>query len=111
MCKVIRIVLFVNLILVCKILKTHRAQKKWNGDVWKAITEFRTFDEIDVCVGSFDNGIGLITNKKNKNKLTINNQRKKINYKKLTYEDYFYNFNTFLNLVGEKDFFNKVNDS
>ena len=87
-----------------------RAQKKWNGDVWKAITEFRTFDEIDVCVGSFDNGIGLITNKKNKNKLTINNQRKKINYKKLTYKDYFYNFNTFLNLVGEKDFFNKIND-
>ena len=25
--------------------------------------------------------------------------------------DYFYNFNPFLNLVGEKDFFNKVNDS
>tara|TARA_B100000686_G_scaffold352519_1_gene454762 strand:+ start:380 stop:1108 length:729 start_codon:yes stop_codon:yes gene_type:complete len=88
-----------------------RAQKKWNGDVWKAITEFRTFDQIDVCVGSFDNGIGLIINKENKNKLTISDQTKITNFKKLTYEDYFYNFNTYLNLVNEEDFFNKINDS
>ena len=31
-----------------------RAQKKWNGDVWRAITEFRTFDEIDVEVIEFN---------------------------------------------------------
>ena len=28
-----------------------RAQRKWNGDVWKAITEIRTLKDVDTYVG------------------------------------------------------------
>ncbi len=82
-----------------------RAQRKWNGDVWRAITELRTYDEINVCVGSFDNGIGLIFKSKNKNKLFIDNDFKKIKFK-----DYYENYKNYLNLLNYTDFFKEIND-
>lgn len=41
-----------------------RAQKHWNGNVWRAILECRTYDNVNTFVGAFDNGIGLIFKKK-----------------------------------------------
>jgi len=82
-----------------------RAQRKWNGDVWKAITELRTFDNLNICVGAFDNGIGLIQKKNNQNKLLL-----KTKIKDLKYTDYFNNYNQYLNLLSVEEFFKFIND-
>ena len=78
-----------------------RAQRKWNGDVWRAVVEFRTFTNLRTCVGNFDNGIGMIINKFNNNVLKIDNN----NFKLLKYEDYYNNYKTYLNLVNIDKFY------
>ena len=83
-----------------------RAQRKWNGDVWKAITEFRTFDNLNICVGAFDNGIGLIQKKNNQNKLVL-----KTHMNNLKYTDYYNNYSRYLNLVNVDKFFEFIKDS
>ena len=83
-----------------------RAQRKWNGDVWKAITELRTFDNLNICVGTFDNGIGLIQKKNNQNKLLL-----KTKIKDLKYTDYYNNYNQYLNLLSVEEFFEFINDN
>ena len=40
----------------------------WNGDVWKAIVEFRTLDYVDTYTCNADMGIGIILKRKNKKK-------------------------------------------
>jgi len=82
-----------------------RAQRKWNGDTWKAILEFRTKNHVNVLVGAFDNGIGLIYKSKNKDKLFLKKDIQEINY-----EDYYYNYNKFLNLVNYDLFLKEIND-
>jgi len=82
-----------------------RAQRKWNGDVWKSIVEFRRRDDLSILVGAFDNGIGLIYKKKNKNKLI---QEKDID--NITYHDYFLNYEEYLNLVEYKYFFKEIDE-
>ena len=49
-----------------------RCQYKWNGDVWKAIVECRTNENIDTYTCFADYGIGVILNRKNKNILQLN---------------------------------------
>ena len=49
-----------------------RAHEKWNGDVWKAIVEFRTKDHLDVYTCFADEGLGIILKRNNKNKLDLN---------------------------------------
>ena len=56
-------------------------------------------------VGAFDNGIGLIYKRKNKNKLFLVK-----NFNEVNYEDYYNNYFSYLNLVDSKTFFNEVND-
>ena len=82
-----------------------RGQRKWNGDVWKSIVETRTKDEIYTCVGCFDQGIGMILNKKNDYKLVLSSKFKS-NFKNLRYQDYFNNYEDYLNLVSSEKFFN-----
>ena len=72
-----------------------RCQITWNGDVWKAIIECRTQEDIDTYTCYADFGIGVIFNRKNKNILKINTQ----NFSKLKYEDYFYNHKEFMNII------------
>lgn len=83
-----------------------RVQRKWNGDVWKAITELRNFDNLNICVGAFDNGIGLIQKKNNQNKLLL-----KTKIKDLKYTDYYNNYNQYLNLLSVDEFFKFINDN
>lgn len=82
-----------------------RAQRKWNGDTWKAIIDFRTKENLNVFVGAFDNGIGLIYKKKNLNKLILDKEIKKIKYK-----DYYHNHHDYLNLISYETFFKKIDD-
>ena len=78
-----------------------RAQRKWNGDVWRAILEIRTLEYVDTYVGAFDNGIGLILKRKNRNKIQLDS--KLIN--KMKYKEYYQNYNRYLNLVNKDKFF------
>jgi len=41
----------------------------WNGNVWKAIALLRTLPDIDVCVGDFDWGLGIVRRRPNSNPL------------------------------------------
>ena len=75
---------------------TPRINSDWNGDVWKAIVECRTYDNIDTYTCIADRGIGIIFKRKNRNKLSINIT----NFKKLSYKEYFLNHNKYMNLVS-----------
>ena len=81
---------------------TPRINSDWNGDVWKAIVECRTYDDIDTYTCIADRGIGIIFKRNNRNKLLID----KTNFKKLTYKEYFFNHNHFMNLINH----NKINE-
>ena len=45
-----------------------RCQYNWNGDVWKAIIECRTKEDIDTFTINADFGLGVIMNRKNSKK-------------------------------------------
>ena len=42
-----------------------RCQYVWNGDVWKAIVEARTLNNVDTYTCIADHGLGVIFNRKN----------------------------------------------
>ena len=84
-----------------------RGQRKWNGDVWKSIVELRTRSDIFTCVGCFDQGIGMILNRKNDQVLELSKENN-LRFKDLSYENYYYNFNKYLNLVDYKNFFKLI---
>lgn len=73
-----------------------RSQHVWTGDVWKSIVEFRTYDNLDICVGKLDMGLGIILKRKNSNKLSISVK----DYKNLKYKEFFENYETYLNLIS-----------
>jgi hypothetical protein len=84
-----------------------RAQKHWNGDVWRSILECRTYKNINTFVGAFDNGIGLIFKKKNDAPLRINLNT----FSNISFDDYCDNYKTFLNLIDYNEFFIKIDNA
>ena len=71
----------------------------WNGDVWKAIVEARTMENIDTYTYKADHGLGIILKRSNRNLLDID-----INdFKKLKFKDYYVNHNKFMNLIEVDD--------
>ena len=67
----------------------------WNGDVWKAIVHSRTYSNADTYTCVADHGIGVIFNRKNKNRLIID----KTNFKNLKFADYYNNHNQYMNII------------
>ena len=43
----------------------------WNGDTWKAAVKLRLHHDIEIIVGDFDHGVGIIRKRENKNRLPI----------------------------------------
>jgi len=43
----------------------------WTGDVWKAIVEWRVKEEVDICVGNYDWGCGVLRVRPNSNPLRL----------------------------------------
>ena len=72
-----------------------RCQMTWNGDVWKAIVECRTKEIIDTYTCNADFGIGVILKRKNRKILNLGKQ----NFSKLKFEDYFYNYKNYMNII------------
>tara|TARA_B100001248_G_scaffold227969_1_gene186674 strand:- start:84 stop:803 length:720 start_codon:yes stop_codon:yes gene_type:complete len=73
-----------------------RCQYKWNGDVWKAIVEFRTYKDLDTYTCYADHGIGVIFKKPNKNQLNLDRE----NFLNLRFKDYFENYKRYMNLIS-----------
>ena len=73
-----------------------RCQYKWNGDVWKAIVEFRTYKNLDTYTCYADHGIGVIFKKPNKNQLNLVRE----NFLNLSFKDYFENYKSYMNLIS-----------
>ena len=71
----------------------------WNGDVWKAIVEARTLNDLDTYTCIADNGLGIIFKRKNRNPLVLKNK----NFKNLKYKDYYVNHKLYMNLVEASD--------
>ena len=74
---------------------TPRCQWTWNGDVWKAIVEFRRSKDIDVYTCYADYGIGVIIKRPNRNLLDYPEQ----NFSKMKFDDYFYNHKKLMNII------------
>ena len=65
-----------------------RTRYRWNGDVWKAIVEARTWDHINTYTVLSDQGLGVIKKEKNSDILNISiSSFKKLKYK-FFYENY-----------------------
>ena len=71
----------------------------WNGDVWKAITDLRQKDDLEIFTCEMDQGIGII--KKNKNS-SILNLDKSIN--NLKFKDYYTNYKEYLRVISLEEF-------
>ena len=78
-----------------------RSQYNWNGDTWKAFLEVRANKNFDSYCCYADEGVGVILNRKNKNKLNLNIK----DFKKLKFNDYVDNYKEYLNLIEYEDLF------
>ena len=72
-----------------------RYKMQWNGDVWKAIVDLRQKENLDIYTCEMDQGIGIITKKKNSSLLSLN---KPIN--KIKFRDYFDNYKEYMRVIS-----------
>tara|TARA_Y100000813_G_scaffold94724_1_gene67407 strand:- start:961 stop:1638 length:678 start_codon:yes stop_codon:yes gene_type:complete len=75
-----------------------RYKMKWNGDVWKAIVDLRQREDLDIFTCEIDQGIGIITKKKNSSILKLNKPAKNLKFK-----DYYYNYKEYLRIIKLTD--------
>jgi len=73
-----------------------RTRYNWNGDVWKAIVEARTWEHVDTYTVLSDQGLGLIKKKKNSNALNIGN----VSFKKLKYKFFYENHSRIMRTIS-----------
>jgi len=78
-----------------------RSHENWNGDVWKVVVEFRTKMNVDVYTCVADHGLGIIFKKNNLNRLKLDLK----DFKKLKFEDYYYNYSKFMNIISHEELF------
>lgn len=95
-----------------------RAHEKWNGDVWKSIVELRTLNDLVIYTVLIDEGISVIfkLNDYKKKNININysalqlslfdklKNKSFFNFKKLQFQDYYYNYQNYLNTIALDDF-------
>ena len=71
----------------------------WTGDVWKNIVECRTLPFIQTYTVYADHGISILLKRPNKNILEL----KLSDFKKLKFEDFYYNHNLYFNVISFDD--------
>lgn len=82
-----------------------RYRNVWNGDVWKAIVEFRTYPNLEIFTCLADEGISIIQYKKNTQPLKL-----KKDIIDLKFKDYYYNFNQFMRVINFSTFKDKFRE-
>lgn len=73
----------------------------WNGDVWKAIVESRTYEYIDTYTCVADHGLGIILKRENRNILDL----KIDDFNKLKFSEYYQKHKEFMNPISHKKLF------
>ena len=76
-----------------------RYKMQWNGDVWKAIVDLRQQENLEIYTCEIDQGIGIVTKKKNTSILKLD---KPIN--KLKFKDYFNNYKEYMRVISLEEF-------
>ena len=76
-----------------------RYKMQWNGDVWKAIVDLRQNENLDIYTCLMDQGVGVITNKKNSSLLKLNKPIDKIKFK-----DYYENYKEYMRVISVLEF-------
>ena len=76
-----------------------RYKMQWNGDVWKAIVDLRQKENLDIYTCEMDQGIGIISNRKNSSVLKLNKPIGKIKFK-----DYFENYKEYMRVISLPEF-------
>ena len=76
-----------------------RYKMQWNGDVWKAIVDLRQKENLEIYTCEIDQGIGVISKKKNTSILKLD---KPIN--KLKFKDYFNNYKEYMRVISLEKF-------
>ncbi len=82
-----------------------RYRNVWNGDVWKAIVEFRTYPNLEIFTCLADEGISIIQHKKNTETLKL-----KKDILDLKFKDYYYNYNQFMRVINFSTFKDKFRE-
>lgn len=72
-----------------------RFRNIWNGDVWKAIVELRTYPNLEIFTCLADEGISIIQVKKNSQILKIEK-----NIADLKFKDYYYNYRDYMRVIN-----------
>jgi len=78
-----------------------RIRNLWTGDVWKVIVDLRTYENLDTYTLIADMGIGIVLKRKNRNLLKLG-----IDFKKLSFKEYYHNHKKFMNLISYSKFRN-----
>ena len=81
-----------------------RTRYSWNGDVWKAIVEARTWKNVDTYTVLSDQGLGIIRKKKNSNVLDLKN----ISFEKLKFKYFYENYSEIMRTIRYNDFLKKI---
>jgi predicted O-methyltransferase YrrM len=76
-----------------------RTRYNWNGDVWKAIVEARTWNDFDTFTILADQGLGIIKKRKNPNILDIRNS----SFKNLKFKFFYNNYKEIMRTVSFND--------
>jgi len=76
-----------------------RYRMSWNGDVWKAITDLRQNEDLEIYTCAIDQGIGIIKKDKNLSVLKIEKD-----IKDLKFEDYYNNYREYLRVIELGEF-------
>ena len=76
-----------------------RYKMQWNGDVWKAIVDLRQQENLEIYTCEIDQGIGVISKKKNTSILKLDKQINKLKFK-----DYFNNYKEYMRVISLEEF-------
>lgn len=73
-----------------------RTRYVWNGDVWKAIVEARTWQHVNTYTVLSDQGLGVIKKEKNSMILNVGN----LTYKNLKYKFFYENYSKIMRTIS-----------
>ena len=76
-----------------------RTRYNWNGDVWKAVVEARTWKDFETFTILADQGLGIIKKKNNSDLLNIQNT----SFKNLKFKFFYYNYKKIMRTVSFYD--------
>ena len=82
-----------------------RCSYRWNGDVWKAIVEVRSWKNLNTVTVLIDEGVGIIKKMPNKSILNLNTY----DFKNLKFKFLYKNYKKIMRTISYDDFIKQFN--